>query len=176
MALSLAEKKAIVSEVAEVARQAQAAVLAEYRGLEVGEMTELRAKARESGVYLRVVRNTLAKRAFQDTEFACLSEALTGPLLIALSKAEPSSAARLLRDFGKAHDKLTVTALAMGGKLMQANQLEAMAKLPTYNEAIAILMGVMKAPIEKFVRTLAEPHAKLARTVAAIRDQKQQSN
>ena len=175
MALNIADKQEIVSQVSEAANNALAAVLAEYRGLTVGELTELRAKAREKGVYLRVVRNTLAKRAFKDTDFDCLSEALTGPVMIALAKEEPGSAARLMRDFGKDHDKLNVTALAMGGKLMEASQLETMAKLPTYDEAIATLMAVMKAPIEKFVRTMAEPHGKLVRTIAAIRDQKQES-
>ncbi len=173
MPLTLEAKKAIVADVAEVAKVAQSAVLAEYRGLSVSEMTELRANARKSGVYLRVIRNTLAKRAVENTDLSCLNDAFIGPVIFAVSTDEPGSAARLISDFAKQHDKLKVTALAMGGKLLQASQLEAVAKLPTKDEAIASLMAVMKAPITKFVRTLAEPHGKLVRTLAAVRDAKQ---
>jgi large subunit ribosomal protein L10 len=173
MALMLEDKKAIVAEVAAVASQASVAVLAEYRGLTVGEMTELRNNARKAGVYLRVVKNSLAHRAVEATDFVCLREALVGPLIIAFSQKEPSGAARVIRDFSKDHDKLVVKALAMSGQLLAAKQLDAVAKLPTRDEAIATLMAVMKAPIGKFVRTLAEPHAKLARTFAALRDKKQ---
>ncbi len=175
MPLSLADKQAVVAEVAQVARQAQTAVLAEYRGLSVVAMTKLRAQARQANVFLRVVRNTLARRAVEGTEFDCMQEVFVGPVVLAFSITEPSAAARLFRDFAKENDKLKVTALAMNGKLLAANQLDAVAKLPTYDEAIALLMAVMQAPITKFVRTLAEPHAKMVRTVAAIRDQKQQS-
>lgn len=173
MALRLEDKKAIVAEVAEVATTALSVVAADYRGLPVADVTRLRADARKSGVYMRVVRNTLARRALTGTEFECLSDALVGPLLLAFSKNEPGAAARLLHDFAKKNDKLEVKALAIGGKLLGANQLEAVAKLPTKDEAIATLMSVLNAPITKFVRTLAEPHAKLVRTIAAVRDQKQ---
>ncbi|MBN9231637.1 MAG: 50S ribosomal protein L10 [Legionella sp. 40-6] len=172
MTLNLAAKKAIVEEVAEVASKAISAVVADYRGLTVNQMTQLRSEARKAGVYLRVVRNTLTRRAFQNTDFECMSEKLVGPLLIALSLQAPSDAARLLKDFTKTFDKLEVKALSVGGKIYAANQIDAVASLPTRDEAISKLMYVMKAPVEKFVRTLAEPHAKLVRTVAAIKDTK----
>jgi large subunit ribosomal protein L10 len=172
MALNLADKKAVVEEVALAASDAISAVVADYRGLTVTEMTKLRSQARQASVYLRVVRNTLAKRALAETEFSCLNEVLTGPMCLALSKEAPSDAARLLRDFAKDHENLEVKALTVGGTLYSSDQLDAVANLPTRNEALAKLLYVMKAPIEKFVRTLAEPHTKLVRTVAAIKDQK----
>ena len=174
MTLTLAAKKAVVEEVTAVASKAISAVVADYRGLTVNQMTQLRSAARKSGVYLRVVPNTLTRRAFEGTEFACLSEKLVGPLFIALSLEAPSDAARMLKDFVKTFEKLEVKALAVSGKVYEANQLEAVASLPTRDEALAKLMYLMKAPIEKFVRTLAEPHAKLVRTVAAVKDSKQQ--
>lgn len=173
MALRLEDKKAIIAEVAEVATNALSVVAADYRGLPVANMTKLRADARKAGVYMRVVRNTLARRAFEGTEFACMSDVLVGPLLLAFSQHEPGAAAKLVRDFIKTNEKLKVKALAIGGKLLDAKQLDAVAKLPNKEEAIATLMAVMNAPITKFVRTLAEPHAKLVRTIAAVRDQKQ---
>lgn len=172
MTLKLENKKEIVAEVSEVASDSVAAVIAHYRGLTVAQMTELRAKARNSGVYLRVVRNTLARRAVQGTEFECLTDSLTGPVVLAFSRTEPSAAARLVRDFSKDNDKLEVKVLAVGGNLYEAAQLTAVAKLPTKDEAIAQLMSVMLAPVTKFVRTLNEPTAKLVRTFAALRDQK----
>jgi len=173
VALRLEDKKAIVAEVAEVATNALSVVAADYRGLPVGNMTKLRAEARKAGVYMRVVRNTLARRALEGTEFDCLKDALVGPLLLAFSQNEPGAAAKLIRDFMKTNDKLQVKALAIGGKLLDAKQLDAVAKLPSKDEAISSLMSVMLAPVSKFVRTLAEPHAKLVRTIAAVRDQKQ---
>lgn len=172
MALRLENKKEIVTEVSEIASDSVAAVVALYRGLTVTQMTELRAKARASGVYLRVVRNTLARRAVEGTEFECLQASLIGPVVLAFSRTEPSAAARLVRDFSKDNDKLEVKVLAVGGNLYEAAQLAAIAKLPTKDEAIAQLMSVMQAPITKFVRTLNEPTAKLVRTFAALRDQK----
>lgn len=173
MALGLNEKKAIVTEVAEQAGGAISGAVADYRGLNVEEMTQIREKALELGVYLKVVRNTLAKRALSDTEFACFDSVLTGPTMLALSSEEPSAPARLLKDYAKKYDVLKVKALAISGRLLQPEQLEYVAKLPTRDEALATLMQVMKAPITKFVRTVAEPHTKMVRTVAAIRDQKQ---
>jgi len=170
--LNLAGKKAVVEEVAAVASKAISAVVADYRGLTVNQMTQLRSEARKSGVYLRVVRNTLTRRAFKNTEFECLNDMLVGPLFVALSLEAPSDAARLLKEFSKTFDKLEVKALSVGGKVYGANQIDAVASLPTKDEAIAKLMYVMKAPVEKFVRTLNEPHAKLVRTVAAIKDKK----
>lgn len=172
MTLNLAAKKAVVEEVTAVASKAVSAVVADYRGLTVNQMTQLRSEARKSGVYLRVVRNTLTRRAFKGTEFECLSEQLVGSLFIALSLDAPSDAARLLKEFSKTFDKLEVKALSVGGKVYSANQIDAVASLPTRDEAIAKLMYVMKAPIEKFVRTLAEPHAKLVRLLVAVKDTK----
>jgi large subunit ribosomal protein L10 len=173
MALNLEQKKAVVAEVAEVASKALAAVAAEYRGLTVEEMTELRVKAREGGVFVKVAKNTLVRRAVEGTEYECMQEALTGPLLLAFSMDDPGAAARLVKDYSKDHEKLIARLVAVGGQLYDASELERLSKLPTYDQAIAMLMSVMKAPIEKFVRTLAEPHAKLVRTVAAVRDAKQ---
>jgi len=173
MALNLEQKKAVVAEVADVANKALAAVAAEYRGLTVEEMTELRVKARESGVFLKVAKNTLVSRAVEGTEYECMQESLTGPLLFAFSMEDPGAAARLVKDYAKTHDKLIAKLVAVGGQLYGASELERLSSLPTYDQAISILMGVMKAPIEKFVRTLAEPHTKLVRTVAAVRDAKQ---
>lgn len=173
MALRLEDKKAIVAEVAEVAGSAYSAVAAEYRGLSVAEMTELRSKAREGGVYLKVVRNTLARRAVADTDFACMQDIFVGPLVLAFSKDDPGAAARVVKDFAKEHNKLIVKGVSVSGKLLPTEDLEKLAKMPTYDQAISMLMSVMQAPIGKFVRTLAEPHAKLTRTVAAVRDQKQ---
>jgi large subunit ribosomal protein L10 len=173
MALTLEQKKAVVAEVAEVAKTAHSAVAAEYRGLTVSKMTELRSKARAEGVYLKVAKNTLVKRAVEGTDFECMAEELSGPLLFAFSLEDPGAAARLVKDFAKEHDQLIAKLVAVGAQLHDAGELERLAKLPTRDQAIAMLMGVMKAPIEKFVRTLAEPHAKLVRTVAAVRDSKQ---
>lgn len=173
MALTLEQKKAVVAEVSEVAKSAHSAVAAEYRGITVEKMTEMRAKARNERVYLKVAKNTLVKRAVEGTEFECMAEELTGPLLFAFSIEDPGAAARLIKNFSKDENKLVVRLVAMGAKLYQASELERLASLPTRDQAIAMLMGVMKAPIEKFVRTLAEPHTKLVRTIAAVRDSKQ---
>jgi len=173
VALTLERKKEVVSEVAEVARQAHSAIAADYRGLSVADMTRLRVRAREAGVYLRVVRNTLARRALEDTDFACMSESLSGPLVLAFSREEPGSAARVMRDFSKENEKLEVRLVSFGGKLLEASDIEVLAKLPTKEEAISRLMSVMLGPVTKLARTLAEPHAKLVRTLAAVRDQKQ---
>jgi large subunit ribosomal protein L10 len=171
--LNLEAKKAIVDEVAAIAAQAYSAIAAEYRGLTVEQMNALRTKAREGGVYLRVVRNTLARRAVADTDFACMQDELVGPLVLAFSMEEPGAAARVLGDYAKENDKLVVKSLSFGGKVLPPSELKALASLPTREQALAQLMAVMKAPVEKFVRTLVEPHAKLVRTLAAVRDQKQ---
>ena len=173
MALKLEQKETIVEEVNEVAGLAISAVLADYRGLTVQEMTDLRAKARESNVYLKVVRNTLARRAVDGTSFECLKEALVGPTMLAFSRDEPGSAARLLRDYIKESDQLEVKALSIGGDLLSADALERVAQLPTKDEALAILMAIMQEPVAKLVRTFNEVPGKLVRTVAAIRDQKE---
>jgi large subunit ribosomal protein L10 len=172
--LRLEGKKAIVAEVAEVAKNATSVVAANYAGLTVSQVTELRKQARNAGVYMRVIRNTLARRAFEGTHFECMDKALVGPLVLAFSTEDPGAAARLFKEYAKKFDKLEVKALSIDGALLPANDLNKLASLPTRNEAIAQLMSVMKAPITKFVRTLAEPHAQLVRVVAAIRDKKQQ--
>lgn len=173
MALTLERKKAVVEEVAEVARGALAAIAAEYRGLSVAEMTSLRVNARNAGVYLRVVRNTLARRALEGTDFACMRDGLTGPLVLAFSREEPGSAARVMRDYAKENEKLVIKLVSFNGQLLDASDVSRLASLPTKEEAISQLMSVMIAPLTKLVRTLAEPQAKLVRTLAAIRDQKQ---
>lgn len=173
MALTLEGKKAVVTEVAEVARGALSAIAAEYRGLSVAEMTALRVNARNAGVYMRVVRNTLARRAFEGTDFACMNDSLAGPLVLAFSREEPGSAARIMRDFAKDNGKLVIKLVSFGGKLLETSDVGRLADLPTKDEAIGQLMSVMKAPIAKFVQTLAEPPSKLVRTLAAVRDQKQ---
>ena len=173
MALNIEQKKAVIAEVAGVANKALAAVAAEYRGMTVEEMTELRAQARNDGVFLKVAKNTLVRRAVEGTEYECMQESLTGPLLFAFSMDDPGAAARLVKDYSKDHEKLIAKLVAVGGELYDSSELERLSRLPTYDQAIAMLMGVMKAPIEKFVRTLAEPHTKLVRTVAAVRDEKQ---
>ena len=173
MALTLEDKKKIVSEVATVAAEAHSAVAAEYRGLTVDEMTEMRVKARESGVYLRVVKNNLAKLAVVDTEFECMSDSFSGPLVLAFSQEDPGSAARLIEGFAKGHDKLVVKSLAVGGELYPASELKRLSKLPTRDEALAILAGTLRAPLDKLARTINEVPGKLVRTVAAVRDQKE---
>ena len=172
MPLNLEDKKSIVAEVSAVAAEAHSAIAAEYRGLSVEEMTELRAKARNGGVYLRVVKNTLAKRAVEGTDFECMRDGLIGPLVLAFSQEEPGAAARLVKDFAKEHDKLIPRLVSFGGEMLEASDLDRLASLPTRDQAISMLMAVMKAPTEKFVRTLNEVPGKLTRTVAAIRDQK----
>jgi len=173
MPLNLDDKKALVEEVAAVAAKAQAVVAAQYRGLTVAQMTELRARARAQGVYMRVVKNTLARRALAGTTFEPIGPSLKGPLVLAFAKDDPGAAARVVKDFAKANDKLVATLVSLGGQVLPGQDLDKVANLPTREQAIAILLGVLKAPIEKLVRTLAEPQAKLARTLAAIRDQKQ---
>jgi large subunit ribosomal protein L10 len=165
-------KKQIVSEVSKVASEALSAVVAEYHGLTVADMTILRNKARESGVYLRVIRNTLAKRAVEGTDFVCMQEAFTGPVICAFSSNEPGSAARLLKDFGKEYEAMNVTAISIGGKLLGPDQLGAVASLPTYEEALAKLMSVMNGPITKLTRTLNDVPGKLVRVIAAVKDAK----
>ncbi len=173
MALTIDQKQLIVAEVAEVAGKALSAVGAVYSGLTVSEMTAMRVKARQSGVYLRVIKNTLARRAMADTAFACMSEALTGPLVLAFSMDDPGAAARLMQDFSKDFAKLEVKVIALGGKLVPAAEIARVASLPTRDQALSQLLSVMKAPVGKLARTLNEVPGKLVRTVAAVRDQKQ---
>jgi large subunit ribosomal protein L10 len=172
VALSLSEKQAIVAEVAVVAKDAHSAVVAEYAGLESNDMNDLRAKARAGGVYLRVVKNSLAKRAIEGTDYECLSETLVGPMIIAFSQEDPGCAARVLKDYAKENDKLVVKALSVSGQLLAASELDRLASLPTKDQAISMLMSVMQAPVTKLARTLNEVPGKLVRTVAAVKDAK----
>jgi large subunit ribosomal protein L10 len=173
VALSFNQKKVIVEEITDVAANALSVMAAYYCGLTVAELNTLRTEARSQGIYLRVVPNTLAKRALENTKFSCLREMLTGPLVLAFSKDEPNVAARLVQNFIKEHDKLEVKAIALGEQVFLAKDLKMIADLPSRKEAISLLMSVMEAPITKFVRLLKAPQEKLVRTVAAVRDQKQ---
>jgi len=175
MAIGLEEKKAIVAEVNETAASALSLVVADARGVTSNDMTALRASARESQIQLRVVRNTLARRAFEGTEYECINEALTGPSLFGFSMEDPGAAARLFKDFAKLNAKFEVKALSFSGKLMGAEQLDVLAKMPTRDQALSMLMGTMKAPATKLVQTMNEVPGKLVRTLAAIRDQKEQA-
>ena len=175
MSLNIEQKKALVAEVHEVARGAQSLVAAEYRGLTVSQITSFRAQARQAGVYVRVVKNTLARRAVAGTDFECIAPQLKGPLLLAFSTDDPGASARLVKDFAKGNDKLVPTLVSLGGQVLPGQAIDQVASLPTREQALAMLLGVMKAPINKFVRTLAEPHAMLVRTVGAIKDQKAQA-
>lgn len=167
MALRLEDKKALVKEVNKVAGESVSAVAAEYRGLSVSAMTELRAKARSAGVYLRVVKNTLARRAVAGTDFECMQATLKGPILLAFAKDDPGAAARVIKDFAKDHAALQAVSLSAGGQLLPGSDLARLAELPTLDQARAMLLGVMLAPMSKLVRTLAEPPAMLARTLSA---------
>ena len=173
MALRLEDKKALVTEVNEVAQRAQSVVAAEYRGLTVSQLTELRGRARASRVYMRVVKNTLARRAVAGTQFECVGKDLKGPLILAFSEDDPGAAARLIKGFAKDHQKLVPMLVSLGGSVLPGKDLERVASLPTREQALGQLLGVLMAPTAKFVRTLAEPHAKLVRTIAAVKDQKQ---
>jgi large subunit ribosomal protein L10 len=173
VALNLEQKKSIVAEVAAVAAKAHSAVAAEYRGLSVVAMTALRSEGRKTGVYVRVVKNTLARRAVEGTDFACMQDGLVGPLILAFSKEEPGAAARLMQDFAKTNDKMVIKLVSFGGKMLAPGDIDRLSKMPTRDQAIAMLMGVLQAPITKLVRTLAEPNAKMVRTFAALRDKKQ---
>jgi len=171
MALRLEDKKALVKEVNAVAGDSVTAVAAEYRGLTVGEMTELRKEARSAGVYLRVVKNTLARRAVEGTDFECMQDTLKGPILLAFAKDDPGAAARVIKNFAKEHDALQAVSLSAGGQLMPGSDLAKLAELPTLDQARAMLLGVFVAPMSQLVRTLAEPPAMLARTLSARGEQ-----
>ena len=173
MPIGLKEKQAIVAEVNETAQAALSAVMADYRGVTVDAMTQLRKSARESGVKVRVIRNTLAKRAFEGTELECMNEALTGPCIVAFAMEDPGASARLFKDFAKEQEAFEIKALSVGGKLLPAEQIDALAKLPTRDEALALLMAVMQAPVTKLVRTMNDIPGRVTRVVAAVRDQKQ---
>lgn len=175
MALGLEDKKAIVAEVSEAAQSALSAVIADYRGLTVGQMTELRKQARDGGVYLKVVRNTLARRAVEGTDFECLQDVLVGPTVLAFSQEDPGAAARLIKDFAKENKELEVKALSISGQVLGAEQIDVLAKMPTLDQARAMLMSVMIAPVTKLARTLNEFPASITRVVAAVADEKRKA-
>ena len=175
MALTRMQKEAVVAEVSVVAAKAFSAVGAEYHGTTVESMTELRNQAREQGVYLRVIKNTLARRAVADTGFECIGDALVGPLMLAFSMDDPGAAARVIKDFAKKEKSIEVKLVSVGGQLLPASDIERLASLPTYDQALSLMMRTMKAPVEQLARTLAEPHAQLVRAVAAVRDQKKEA-
>jgi len=169
MGLRLEDKQAIVTEVQAVAQTAHSVVAAEYRGLTVSQLTGLRAKARQAGVYMRVVKNTLVRRAVTGTPYECIAGSLKGPLILAFSKEDPGAAARVVKEFAKGNEKLVPTLVALGGQVYSAAEIDRVASLPTKAQAISMLLGVLMAPVTKFVRTLAEPTAKLVRTVDAVK-------
>lgn len=173
--LRLEDKKAIVQEIVKVATASNVAVVAEYRGLTVSQITKLRSHARQVGVYIRVIRNTLARRALANTRFSCLQKMLVGPLVFCFSQDEPSIMGRLIRDFVKDNEKLVVKALSVEGKLLSPQDIEFLANLPTREQALGMLLRVMKAPISQFVSTVREPYAKLVRTFGAVCEQKNAS-
>lgn len=173
MALRLEDKQALVAEVNEVAAHALSAVAAVYSGMTVAQMTAFRVKARNEGVYVRVVKNTLAKRAIDGTEFECLADSLVGPIILAFSQEDPGAAARVIKEFAKDCEDLVTQAVAIGGAVYPASDLDRLAKMPTLNQARAQLLGLLQAPAGKFVRTIAEPQAKFVRLLAAYRDHQQ---
>jgi large subunit ribosomal protein L10 len=172
LALDLDKKKAVVAEISAQVAKAKTIVVAEYRGLEVGRMTELRAKARKAGVYLRVLKNTLARRAVEGTPFAGLSQHMKGPLVYGISP-DPVATAKVLNEFAKANEKLVIRAGAMPNAVISAKEVTALALMPSREELLAKLAGTMQAPIVKFVRTLNEVPSRFARTLAAVRDKQQ---
>ncbi len=172
MSLNLEDKKAVVTEISGQLATAQAVVVAEYRGVTVTDMTALRRKARESGVYLRVLKNTLARRAVADTPFAGLAEYLTGPLAYGMC-ADPVAVAKVLNDFAKANDKFVIKAGAMADYVMSDKDVANLASMPSREELLAKLMGTMQAPVAKFVQTLNEVPGKFVRTLAALRDERE---
>jgi len=173
MALNLEDKKAIVADVNETASNAVSLVIADARGVNVVDMTELRKQARENNVDLRIVKNSLAKRAFEGTEFECIEGALAGPSLFGFSMEDPGAAARLFKDFAKTNEKFEIKALSISGQLLAKEQLDVLASLPTLEQALGQLVSVMIAPVTKLVRTFNEVPTKVTRVVAAVRDQKQ---
>ena len=167
MGLSLDAKKAIVEEVNSVAAAAPSAIAAEYIGLTVTELTELRNAAREAGVYLKVVRNTLARRALENTQFECMRDNLVGPLLLVFSNDEPGSAAKVVRNFAKSNGKLEVKLISLDGNLLEPSEITKLANLPSLDEARSMLLGLLSSPLTKFVRTISEPPSKFARVLGS---------
>ncbi|MCK9513619.1 MAG: 50S ribosomal protein L10 [Pigmentiphaga sp.] len=172
MSLNRQEKAVVVEEVVAQVGNAQSIVVAEYRGLDVASVTELRKKARESGVYLRVLKNTLARRALVGSPFEGLSDQLVGPLVYGIS-TDPVGAAKVMADFAKTNDKLVLKAGSLPNSVLNQDGVKALASMPSREELLSMLLGTMQAPITQFVRTLNEVPTKFARGLAAVRDQKE---
>ena len=170
MGLTLDAKKAIVDEVNGIAAVAPSAIAAEYIGLTVAEMNELRNAAREAGVYIKVVRNTLARRALENTQFECMRDNLVGPLLLVFSSDEPGSAAKVVRNFAKSNEKLEVKLVSLDGNLLEPSEINKLANLPSLDDARSMLLGLLSSPLTKFVRTISEPTSKFARVLGSKRD------
>jgi large subunit ribosomal protein L10 len=172
MALNLNQKKEVVAELAGVAASAHSLVAAEYLGLTVSQLTDLRKKARENGVYLKVAKNTLVSRAVENTDYAVIADELTGPLLYAFSKEDPGAAGRLIKDFAKTADKLKPRLVSVGGQKYPGSHVDVLASLPTREQALAMLVGLMAQPATMLARVLAEPAASTARVINAVGQQK----
>lgn len=172
MALSLEAKKAIVESVNKIAKASSAVGVAHYRGLSVGQMTELRAKALEANIHLQVVKNTLAKIAFEGTDANCMADVLKGPVVLGFSEDDLGAVARVFRGFSKENEALIVQGLMVSGEFVDANQIDSIAELPTKDQAISLVMALMLAPVEKLVRTFNEVPTKVTRIVAAVKDTK----
>ena len=174
MGLNLEQKKAVVAEVSTQVAKAQAIIVAEYRGLEVGVMTDLRAKARKAGVYLRVMKNTLVRRAVKDTPFDKLAEKMVGPLVYGIS-SDPVAGAKVLNDFAKANERFVIKAGGLPNSVISAKEVTALANMPSREQLLSTLLGTMQAPVVKFVQTLNEVPGRFVRTLAAVRDQKEKA-
>ena len=173
MPMSLEQKKAMTAEVNAVAQSAHSAVAAEYRGIKATQMDSLRAQARSQGVYLRVVKNSIARRAVEGTDFECMTERFSGPLMLAFSQEDPGAAARVVKSYAKENSNLVPQFVAVSGQVYPASELERLASLPTREEALSKLLATMKAPAQKLTTTLNEVPGKLVRTLAAVRDAKE---
>ena len=172
MPLNLEDKKVLVAEVTEVAKTALSVVAAEYRGLTVSQMTDLRAKARAQGVYMRVVKNTLARKALAGTAFEPVGPKLKGPLVLAFSKDDPGAAARVVKAFAKDNEKLVATLVSIGGEVLPGKDLEKVATLPTKDQARAQLLGLLMSPAQQLAAVIAAPATDLARVIAAFADKR----
>jgi len=175
VALSKNEKVKIVEEVKEVASSASSLVISDARGLKVSELTEIRTKANQSGIHIQVIKNSLAKLAFEGTDFGCSDEVLTGPSIFAFSFDEPGAAAKLLKSYAKNFDDLEIKALVVEGQLLDGGQIDILAKLPSRDEAYGLIASVLQAPVSKFATLLNEVPSKLARVLTAVRDSKEAS-
>ncbi len=174
MALNIEDKKRIVEEVAAIAADAKSAIAIDYHGIAANRMTDLRKQAREQSVRIRVIKNSLARRALADTPFACMNEHLSGPMMVAFSLDDPAAAARIIHSLVKEIKDIEVKLISLDGELHDISKLKKLAELPTYDQAVSLMMAVMKAAIEKLLRTIKAPVVQVVRVVAATREQKEQ--